>query len=128
MPPKLTSKRKRNQKEAERRPEEEEEEEEEVEEEEVEQEEKGGRKSGASSSGAAGTSASGAPQDDRVWVQCNTCDKWRALPSTVDPAKLPDIWYCELNVYDPLRNTCSVSIQRIFLSFGKLFLHCRYYI
>lgn len=49
------------------------------------------------------------PEDDRVWVQCNTCDKWRALPSTVDPALLPDIWFCELNIYDPDRNCCEVS-------------------
>ena len=48
------------------------------------------------------------PEDDRVWVQCNTCDKWRALPSSVDPALLPDIWYCELNIYDISRNCCEV--------------------
>lgn len=51
------------------------------------------------------------PEDDRVWVQCNTCDKWRALPSTVDPALLPDIWFCELNIYDLGRNCCEVSTQ-----------------
>jgi hypothetical protein len=44
--------------------------------------------------------------DDRVWVQCNTCDKWRALPCTVDTAALPDIWVCSLNVYDFGRNRC----------------------
>ena len=49
------------------------------------------------------------PEDDRVWVQCNTCDKWRALPKTVDPTQLPDIWYCELNIYDSERNNCNVS-------------------
>lgn len=41
-----------------------------------------------------------------VWVQCNTCDKWRSLPSTVDPDKLPDIWTCDLNTFDPTRNSC----------------------
>eukprot|EP00428_Durinskia_dybowskii_P069097 CAMPEP_0170405264 /NCGR_PEP_ID=MMETSP0117_2-20130122/27084_1 /TAXON_ID=400756 /ORGANISM="Durinskia baltica, Strain CSIRO CS-38" /LENGTH=254 /DNA_ID=CAMNT_0010662359 /DNA_START=33 /DNA_END=794 /DNA_ORIENTATION=+ len=41
-----------------------------------------------------------------VWVQCNTCDKWRSLPSTVDPEKLPDIWTCDLNIYDSERNNC----------------------
>lgn len=49
------------------------------------------------------------PEDDRVWVQCNTCDKWRSLPNTVDPASLPDIWFCELNMYDAERNCCEVS-------------------
>lgn len=48
------------------------------------------------------------PEDNRVWVQCNTCDKWRALPNTVDPALLPDIWFCELNSYDTDRNCCEV--------------------
>ena len=52
------------------------------------------------------------PEDDRVWVQCNTCDKWRALPSFVDPALLPDIWYCELNNYDASRNCCEVQNSR----------------
>jgi CW-type Zinc Finger len=49
------------------------------------------------------------PEDDRVWVQCNTCDKWRSLPNTVDPAMLPDIWFCELNIYDAERNCCEVN-------------------
>lgn len=30
--------------------------------------------------------------DDRVWVQCETCNKWRALPPTVNTASLPDKW------------------------------------
>jgi hypothetical protein len=45
-------------------------------------------------------------EGERVWVQCNTCDKWRSLPSTVDPDKLPDIWTCDLNIYDSERNNC----------------------
>lgn len=46
------------------------------------------------------------PEDDKVWVQCNTCDKWRALPHDVDPNSLPDIWVCSLNTYDSVRNNC----------------------
>ena len=57
------------------------------------------------------SAAATVPEDDRVWVQCNTCDKWRALPNTVDPAALPDIWFCELNIYDDNRNCCEVRIQ-----------------
>ena len=92
-----TSRRKKQAKE--KRDDEDEEEEEEEEEEENEPKRK-------SSSSSSSSSAAEKDTDDRVWVQCNTCDKWRALPSTVDPAKLPDIWYCELNVYDSERNTC----------------------
>jgi hypothetical protein len=51
--------------------------------------------------------AAGRP-DDRVWVQCNKCDKWRALPSTVDAAKLPEEWLCEYNVLDPNHASCDV--------------------
>mmetsp|Transcript_14150 Transcript_14150/g.31764 ORF Transcript_14150/g.31764 Transcript_14150/m.31764 type:complete len:269 (+) Transcript_14150:86-892(+) len=47
-----------------------------------------------------------AGEDERIWVQCNTCDKWRALPSTVDVDKLPDIWTCSLNHYDSARRSC----------------------
>jgi cobalamin biosynthesis protein CobT len=61
----------------------------------------------AGSSNNTNTTEKGA-EDDRVWVQCNTCDKWRALPSTVDPNSLPDIWVCELNIYDTARNNCEV--------------------
>ena len=71
------------------------------------------KSSTAASSAAATTSNQDAsavpPEDDRVWVQCNTCDKWRSLPNTVDPALLPDIWFCELNMYDAERNCCEVS-------------------
>jgi hypothetical protein len=47
-----------------------------------------------------------APDVERVWVQCNNCDKWRSLPSTVNPDALPDIWTCDLNIYDPDRMSC----------------------
>jgi hypothetical protein len=44
--------------------------------------------------------------DDRVWVQCESCNKWRALPPTTNTASLPDKWYCSLNIYDKQRNHC----------------------
>jgi hypothetical protein len=46
-------------------------------------------------------------EEERVWVQCNRCDKWRSLPSHVDTNSLPDIWTCSMNVTDPSRMTCS---------------------
>lgn len=48
-------------------------------------------------------------EDEKVWVQCNTCNKWRSLPCTVDVGELPEIWNCTLNTYDPERNTCDVA-------------------
>ena len=62
--------------------------------------------SSSSSSSAASSSQNKNGNDERVWVQCNTCDKWRSLPSTVDPDKLPDIWTCDLNTFDPSRRSC----------------------
>lgn len=40
------------------------------------------------------------------WVQCNACEKWRALPSNVDPNSLPDEWFCKFNVWSPELATC----------------------
>ena len=48
--------------------------------------------------------SSDTPEDVRVWVICDKCGKWRALPPTVDSASLPDIWYCELNTYTEYNN------------------------
>jgi hypothetical protein len=59
-----------------------------------------------SSSAAASQGKASDTPAERVWVQCNTCDKWRSLPSTVDPDKLPDIWTCDLNTFDDTLNNC----------------------
>ena len=48
-------------------------------------------------------------EDERVWVACNRCDKWRALPCTVDMITLPDIWTCDMNTYDSSHNSCSAE-------------------
>jgi hypothetical protein len=42
-----------------------------------------------------------------VWVQCNLCEKWRLLPSHVIPESLPEVWTCDQNIFDPLRNHCA---------------------
>ncbi len=64
------------------------------------------RNSSAAAAAAAHQVSDKVSGDDKVWVQCNNCDKWRSLPSTVDPNTLPDIWTCDLNIYDSNRNTC----------------------
>eukprot|EP01040_Poterioochromonas_malhamensis_P012145 gene12146-13282_t len=53
-------------------------------------------------------------ETDRVWVQCNTCDKWRSLPPTVNPETLPDIWTCDLNIYDSDRNNCDAPEENYY--------------
>ncbi len=32
-----------------------------------------------------------------VWVQCDDCDKWRALSSVRDPSLVPESWVCSMN-------------------------------
>eukprot|EP01035_Chromulina_nebulosa_P018960 gene18960-24770_t len=59
-------------------------------------------------------------EDDRVWVQCNNCDKWRSLPSFVDVDSLPDIWSCELNIYDNTRNSCDAPEENYKQTDGQL--------
>jgi len=49
--------------------------------------------------------------DDRQWVQCDSCRKWRILPSDVQVSSLPKHWYCHLNTYDPKRNNCNAPEQ-----------------
>jgi hypothetical protein len=50
-------------------------------------------------------------EDDRQWVQCDNCGKWRILPSTVKLSSLPKHWYCDMNIYDPKRMSCTASEQ-----------------
>jgi CW-type Zinc Finger len=54
---------------------------------------------------------SDASVDDRQWVQCDSCSKWRILPSDVKTSSLPKHWYCHLNIYDPKRNNCAAPEQ-----------------
>eukprot|EP00529_Nitzschia_sp_RCC80_P006907 CAMPEP_0113524538 /NCGR_PEP_ID=MMETSP0014_2-20120614/46270_1 /TAXON_ID=2857 /ORGANISM="Nitzschia sp." /LENGTH=1527 /DNA_ID=CAMNT_0000422657 /DNA_START=287 /DNA_END=4870 /DNA_ORIENTATION=+ /assembly_acc=CAM_ASM_000159 len=49
--------------------------------------------------------------NEMEWVQCDSCHKWRVLPSNVKVSDLPNKWYCNLNVYDPKRNTCDAPEQ-----------------
>ena len=49
--------------------------------------------------------------DENQWVQCDLCAKWRVLPSTVDVDKLPNKWFCEMNIYDPQHNSCDATEQ-----------------
>lgn len=46
--------------------------------------------------------------EDRKWVQCEKCEKWRSIPSIIDAESLPDSWYCELNIWSDF-NACEAS-------------------
>eukprot|EP01031_Cornospumella_fuschlensis_P037178 gene37178-45124_t len=53
-----------------------------------------------------------ASSKEPVWAQCNNCDKWRSLPWTIDPNSLPDIWTCDMNIYDPSRANCDAPEEQ----------------
>ncbi|XP_059824836.1 MORC family CW-type zinc finger protein 3a [Hypanus sabinus] len=44
---------------------------------------------------------------DQVWVQCDSCLKWRKIPDEIDPDMLPDKWFCSMNP-DPKYRSCRV--------------------
>ena len=54
-------------------------------------------------------------------VQCESCDKWRMLPPTVDTDTLPESWYCELNDFDKARSRCGAK-ERDAAFYHKFFL------
>ena len=43
------------------------------------------------------------------WAQCSKCEKWRTLPPDVKTETLPDMWTCEMNIWDPVRSSCKVE-------------------
>lgn len=43
------------------------------------------------------------------WVECHACNKWRKLPSHVNPADLPDVWTCSQNYWSPAYARCSAK-------------------
>ena len=69
-------------------------------------------KSRRQSAASAGTPLSPAGPVKKViqWVQCErkTCKKWRKVPGHVNMSSLPEMWYCEMNQWDPDRASCDV--------------------
>jgi len=48
--------------------------------------------------------------ENREWVQCENCDKWRCMVPNFDVESLPERWYCKDNP-DKSRNTCKAPEQ-----------------
>jgi hypothetical protein len=45
--------------------------------------------------------------EEAVWVQCDSCSKWRSLPSHIKPEELPDEWKCSMNIWDGNHDDCN---------------------
>ncbi|XP_067404533.1 MORC family CW-type zinc finger protein 4-like [Emydura macquarii macquarii] len=52
-----------------------------------------------------------AGRPDQTWVQCEECLKWRKLPNKVDPASLPEKWFCHLHPH-PKYKSCSAPEEQ----------------
>ena len=46
---------------------------------------------------------------DTKWVQCDECGKWRELPPDISADKLPDIWDCSMNTWQPAFSSCNAD-------------------
>lgn len=64
-------------------------------------------------------------EDEKPWVQCNSCDKWRQLPKDVDVDALPDLWTCSMNIWDPNSANCDVPEEKYELVDEELKSFCR---
>jgi hypothetical protein len=54
------------------------------------------------------------------WVQCESCFKWRRLPSSTPASSLPDEWRCTMNE-DAARNTCDAPEERLVYGTGSCY-------
>jgi hypothetical protein len=59
-----------------------------------------------------GTSKPPDETENLEWVQCEKCDKWRKLPPSVSADELPDVWYCNMNTWNPPSSSCDAPEDR----------------
>jgi hypothetical protein len=59
-----------------------------------------------------GTSKHPDEAENLEWVQCEKCDKWRKLPPHVSADELPDVWYCNMNTWNPPSSSCDAPEDR----------------
>ncbi|CAL0301599.1 unnamed protein product [Lupinus luteus] len=43
------------------------------------------------------------------WVACDSCEKWRLLPTSINPNQLPEKWVCSMQNWLPGMNRCDIS-------------------
>jgi len=50
--------------------------------------------------------------ENEEWVQCEKCEKWRRLPRDILADDLPNIWYCDMNTWDPSAACCKAEEEK----------------
>ncbi|CAH4037270.1 zinc finger CW-type PWWP domain protein 1-like isoform X1 [Pieris brassicae] len=61
--------------------------------------------------------------ESSLWVQCDSCNKWRHIPNVYERQQLPDNWFCKLH---PDIISCSVPEEEIPLQVEADLLHSEY--
>jgi len=74
----------------------------------VPSEEESKEKAEPGAGGTGGVDSLTSNDDNSTWVQCDDCNKWRALPQDTVVEDLPDKWTCALNT-DSARDSCDKS-------------------
>ena len=62
--------------------------------------------SSAESKDASRQGKNDAQEENKDWVQCERCKEWFVLPSSINPATLPDHWYCEMKTWGSKNSKC----------------------
>ena len=60
----------------------------------------------AVSGGSAPVPKVGKSSPEKLWCQCDHCEKWHVVPPSIDLDSLPDQWYCSMNTWNPKDARC----------------------
>ncbi|XP_019419776.1 PREDICTED: uncharacterized protein LOC109330169 isoform X2 [Lupinus angustifolius] len=55
------------------------------------------------------------------WVGCDSCEKWRLLPTCIKPEQLPEKWVCSMQNWLPGMNRCDISEEEATNAFHALY-------
>ncbi|CAL0309629.1 unnamed protein product [Lupinus luteus] len=64
------------------------------------------------------------------WVCCDSCHKWRLLPTAINPDQLPEKWLCRMLNWLPGMNRCDISQEEttnaLYASYQMPISECQY--
>jgi hypothetical protein len=63
----------------------------------------------AASSGPAPVSKVSTAPPEKLWCQCDDCERWHEVPPTIDLDSLPEQWYCSMNTWNPTEARCNLK-------------------